>query len=197
MPGGVLQRRVLETPIAVLDCETTGLHPGADRIVEIAVVRKDPGQASRLVLDTLVNPHRPVGATEIHGITDDDVRDAPDFVAITGEVTRALGDCVLTAYNIYFDMRFLGDELERAGIRQELPHVCLMYMRPMLGLGSRRPLKDACAEHGIPHDHLHFASADALAGAQLMEIYLCVLQQKGVLTFEQLADRIAVLSILA
>src|SRR5262245_14174544 len=60
---------IADTPVAVLDFETTGLRPGPDRVVEVAVVRIDPGQPPRVVLDTLVNPGRPMACTEIHGIS--------------------------------------------------------------------------------------------------------------------------------
>lgn len=186
MQSGVLTRCIFETPLAVLDCETTGLHPGADRIVELAVVRKEPGQTPDLVLDTLVNPHRPMAATEIHGITDEDVRGAPDFQSISSDLARVLAGCVVTSYNVYFDMRFLREELGRVGVWHDLPHVCLMYMRPMLGLGPKRPLRDACAEHGVPHENVHIAASDAQAASRLMEVYLRVLREKGLQTFEQL-----------
>ena len=68
--NGIKDRRIAETPVAIIDFETTGLTAGFDRVIEVSVVRVDPGEQPRLVFDTLVNPHRPVAATEIHGITD-------------------------------------------------------------------------------------------------------------------------------
>jgi len=79
MAQGIYTRPIDDTPIAIIDFETTGLTAGADRVVEVSVVRVDPGQEPRLVFDTLVNPHRRVSATEIHGISDADVADAPSF----------------------------------------------------------------------------------------------------------------------
>ncbi|MFM7923727.1 MAG: exonuclease domain-containing protein [Planctomycetaceae bacterium] len=105
---GILGRVIAETPVAVLDFETTGLTPGGDRVVEVSVVRVDPGGGPpRLVLDSLVNPGRPMGATEVHGIRDADVRSAPRFHEISDELVRATAGCVVAAYNAYFDMRFL------------------------------------------------------------------------------------------
>ena len=50
-----------------LDTETTGLHPPHDKLVEVAII----DEAGDVVLDTLVNPERPIGfATQIHGISD-------------------------------------------------------------------------------------------------------------------------------
>ena len=84
-----------------------------------------------------------MAATEIHGLTDADVREAPRFTDIAGELTRVLTDCVVGAYNVYFDMKFLGYELGQAGVVTPLPHLCLMYIRPMIGLGTgaRSPMR--------------------------------------------------------
>ena len=68
--SGIASHPIAATPIAIVDFETTGLIAGTDRVVEVSVVRVDPGNEARLVLDTLVNPMRRMGATEIHGITE-------------------------------------------------------------------------------------------------------------------------------
>lgn len=122
---GIHDRPVAETPIAVFDFETTGLNPGYDRVIEVSVTRLDPGRPPRLVLDTLVNPRRRVSATEIHGITDGDVADAPKFGEIAGDLLAAISGSVLTGYNVYFDLRFLAAELERVGVAPECPYFCL------------------------------------------------------------------------
>lgn len=59
--SGISSSKVNEVPIAIVDLETTGLHPSGDRIVEIAIVRVEPGGTPRLVLDTLINPGRRIG----------------------------------------------------------------------------------------------------------------------------------------
>ncbi len=184
-------QNVLETPVpdaamAVIDIETTGLHPGADRIVEISVVRSEPGEGPTVVLDTLLNPTRPVAATEIHGITDADVSDAPTFDEIAGDVAHAISGAVLAGYNVYFDVRFLEDEFRRVKLRHTPPHVCLMYLRPMLGLGKKCCLSDACRAHGIIHEEVHTAAFDAMAGAQLWHVYIGAMLQKGIRTFRDL-----------
>ena len=133
MARGIVERQIAEAPVAIIDFETTGLTPGADRIVEVAVARVDAQGEVRLVLDTLVNPMRRVSATEIHGLTDADVADAPRFADIAGELVGALSDCVVAAYNVYFDINFLNAELFSVGVNHEPPHFCLMYLRRMLG----------------------------------------------------------------
>jgi len=182
----VLDTLVSNAALAVVDIETTGLHPGADRVVEISVVRIEPGAAPILALDTLVNPSRRVAATEIHGITDADVSDAPTFDDIAGDVAQALSGAVVAGYNVYFDVRFLEDEFKRVRLRQTPPHVCLMYLRPMLGLGSRCCLADACKAHGIRHEDAHTAAFDAMAGAGLWRLYASAMAEKGIETFGDL-----------
>ena len=188
MTHGIADRPVFETPIAILDFETTGLNAGVDRVVEVSVMRIDPGGEPKLVLDTLINPQRPVAATEIHGITDEDVVDAPGFDEVAGELVKTLADSVLAAYNVYFDMRFLDYELKRAGVADSPPHLCLMYLRPMLDLGKRCRLGEACEAHGIPHAGAHIAAEDVQASARLMQFYLEEMRRRDIRTFRDLGN---------
>lgn len=187
MKAGISDRPIAEMPIAIFDTETTGLYPGGDRIIEIAIVRAEPGRDARVVLDTLVNPKRPVAATEIHGITDRDVADAPTFGDVAPLIVDALRGSIFASYNVYFDARFVREELSREGTRHFPPHLCLMYMRPMLGLGRKCSLRDACVQSGVVHSKAHHAAADALAAAALWAQYLQVFKRAGVHTFRQLA----------
>ena len=185
----VADARIDETPVCVIDFETTGLSAGRDRVVEVSVVRVDPGEKPRLVLDTLVNPQRSVGATEIHGITDEDVVAAPLFADIADQMLEAISGSLVAAYNVYFDMRFLQDELMRAGASAEVPHTCLMYMRPLLGLGGRCPLGQACSMHRIQYEPKHHAYIDAYAASQLVPVYVKEAERSGITTYGDLASR--------
>jgi DNA polymerase-3 subunit epsilon len=184
---GILSLPVAQTPVSIVDIETTGLTPGYDRIIEISVARLEPGRAPEIVFDTLVDPRRPVAATFIHGITDDDVADAPTFREVAGDFVRAVSGSVVAAYNVYFDIRFIEHELAAAGMRSPLPHFCLMYMRPMLSIGDRCPLDRACAAHRVPHSRAHSAAGDCLASARLFQQYLDAMRAAGISTFADLA----------
>jgi DNA polymerase-3 subunit epsilon len=182
-----MSRTLEETPIAVIDLETTGLLAGGDRVVEVSLVRINPGEEPRLLLDTLINPERPMAATEIHGIRDEDVVDAPRFRDVAGELVRGLHGAILASFNVYFDAAFLRYELSRSGIDRLPPYICLMYLRPMLSLGTRCSLDDACRAHGIDHAQSHQAASDALSAAQLWSIYLDAARRSNIRTFEELA----------
>lgn len=187
-PAGVSDRLITETPLAVIDIETTGLYPGGDRVVECAIVRLDPGSSPQLVFDSLINPRRHVSATEIHGITDADVTDAPVFEDIAGNVVGALAGCVLAAYNVYFDVKFMQHELSQVQVTELPPHLCLMYLRPMLGLGNRCSLDDACRTHEIKRSVTHQAAADALSGVCLWQIYSETFYRRGIKKFGDIAN---------
>lgn len=184
---GLLPRPIADVPVAVIDFETTGAWPGVDRVVEVSVVRVEPGRGPELVLDTLVNPNRRMGCTFVHGITDHDVADAPRFEQVAGRVLRAVAGCVVAAYNASFDLRFLEFELGRVGVRHAFPHLCLMYLRPMLGLGKQCKLSAACWAHGIPLGVAHTAAADAQAAAGLWTVYRNEIADRNIRTFAELA----------
>jgi DNA polymerase III subunit epsilon len=182
---GILHHVIQDTPVAVLDFETTGLSPGYDRVVEVSVVRVDPGSKPRLVFDSLVNPDRRMAATEIHGIRDRDVADAPRFEHLAGDLLHALSGCVIAAHNVYFDLRFLRFELDRLGLFQEVPHLCTMYSRPLIGLLACG-LDQACQADRIGFTPTHSSRSDSTAAALLWMRYRDAFMDRGVITFRDL-----------
>ena len=81
----------LKKPLAFIDLETTGINPGTDRIVEIAIV-KILTDGTRSIKRKLVNPGMPIpkGSSDIHGITDEMVKDAPTFKQVAQELKQML-----------------------------------------------------------------------------------------------------------
>ncbi len=108
----------LKNPIAFFDLETTGINIARDRIVEISVLKIDPGgKEDRLTL--LVNPTIPIDpkAIAIHGITDEEVEHEPTFAEIGKNLVFFLEGCDLAGYNINkFDIPLLAEEFQRANI---------------------------------------------------------------------------------
>jgi DNA polymerase III epsilon subunit-like protein len=178
-------RSIAETPLAVVDLETTGLSPNTAAILEVAVMRLDPGAPPVVALDTLVNPEAPVRGTRIHGIVDDEVIGAPTFGEVAALVREALAGAVVLAYNAAFDLAFLQMYGASAGLTG-LPYICLMWMRPHLGLGRRCSLEEACEAHGVTLSGAHTARGDALAEAGLWGVYRERLIQDGLRTFGDL-----------
>jgi DNA polymerase III subunit epsilon len=109
----------LDTPLAFFDVETTGLSSTYHRIIEIAVVRYEPGEKTPTRFFTLINPERhiPSEITRITGIKNGDVTSAPTFRQIAPEINRFIKDADLCGYNASrFDCPFLEKEFERTGV---------------------------------------------------------------------------------
>ena len=108
----------LERPIIFFDLETTGLTIGKDHIVELCFIRQDPNGCERA--ETLrFNPgmHIPKASSDVHGITDEDVKDCPTFAEKAEELARVFEGCDLAGYNSNrFDVPMLAEEFAFAGI---------------------------------------------------------------------------------
>lgn len=101
---------------AVLDFETTGFDANHyDRVVEVRVVLLSSDGGVEDEWSTLLDPGRDVGRTDIHGAAD--VVGAPTFAAIAPRLLKDLCGRVVVSHNISFELRFLGAELRRAGVR--------------------------------------------------------------------------------
>ena len=108
------QRRLRDCPIAVVDVETTGLSPhNGDRVCEVAIIRRDPGQEPT-IFTSLIDPQRPVssGAFAVNGISSEMLSGAPQFVTVIPELDRMIDGAVFIAHNAPFDMGFLRNEYE-------------------------------------------------------------------------------------
>lgn len=111
--------RRLERPLIFFDTETTGTEPTSDRIVEISIVRVSPPPVGIEAPRTWrVNPgvRIPIEASEIHGITNDDVDAMPTFAEIADEILEVFKGADLAGFNVgRFDIRVLQSELVRLG----------------------------------------------------------------------------------
>ncbi len=152
----------------VLDLETTGLDPKKDKIIEIGAVRVRDG----IVVTTyeqMVQPGRELGerVTEITGITQEMLADAPYIEEVLPEFLEFLGEDVLIGHRVLFDYSFVKKAavnakytFEKQGIDTlKLARVCLPE------LPSKR-LPDLCAHYGITYQ-AHRASQDAYATHEL------------------------------
>lgn len=111
-------RLQLQRPIAFIDLETTGIHISTDRIVEIAIL-KIAADGSSQEKRKLINPQMPIpaGSTQVHGITDDMVKNEPTFKQVSNELKQFLDNCDLGGYNSNrFDIPLLIEEFLRAGL---------------------------------------------------------------------------------
>ena len=173
---------------AVVDGETTGLEPGEDRVVEVAVVRTDAAGAVTHEWATAVDPGGPVRLTEVHGLTEELLRGAPAFGEVAAALAARLTGAVIVGHNVAFDLAFLGAEYERAGAPMPaFPALCTRALAERL---DRRPdgwnLAACCAEAGVAPDRAHTALGDARSTAYLLAAYLAVARARGADTLANL-----------
>lgn len=112
----------LHRPLCFFDLETTGVNVVTDRIVEIAILKLLPN-GNKESKTWLVNPGIPIpkGASDVHGITDDKVADAPLFKQLSGEIHHYIKDCDLAGFNSdRFDIPLLAEEFMRAEVDFDL-----------------------------------------------------------------------------
>lgn len=108
----------LTRPLAVIDAESTGLDPRSARIVRMTVLKVWPDDRQELKT-VLINPGEPIspGASKVHGVTDDDVQNAPSFRAYAKGLAAYLEECDLAGFGIQrFDLPLLEAEFTRAGV---------------------------------------------------------------------------------
>ena len=105
-------------PIVFFDLETTGISVATDRIVQIAIIKRNTnGEEEEKTV--MINPLMPIpkGASDVHGITDDMVKDSPTFKSISKSLYEFIKGCDFGGYNILgFDIPLLVEEFIRAGI---------------------------------------------------------------------------------
>jgi DNA polymerase III epsilon subunit-like protein len=120
----------IEAPFALVDIATTGFSPAnGDRIVEIAIALMDADGRIRDEYATIVNPGRDVGPVFLHGISNIEVRDAPSFADIAGEILDRLDGAVVVAHDAAYVERFLDAEFSRMDELLPLtPALCSLWL---------------------------------------------------------------------
>ena len=182
----------LSDTIVVLDFETTGLNTRNDRIIEIGAVKLQGGR----VVDTyaeMVNPGMPLPPkiTEITGITDHMLMDAPSAAEALPKLLDFIADAPLAAHNAGFDCAMLDSELKRLGIEREWTVIdTLFFAQKLHPEYTRFNLKSVCKQLGVSLKNAHRAVHDATATAQILAIMLDEAKEKGARTLEDIDDKV-------
>jgi DNA polymerase III subunit epsilon len=151
-----------------LDFETTGLDCICGRVVEIGAIRFSigpEGPVEEASMACLVNPGMaiPWQAKAIHGISDEDVADAPSFSEVAPALLALAKGATIVAHNVGFDLSFLNAELARNGLSRALSPTAdtvPLSRRAFPGRRSYR-LGSIAAELGIDAGEAHRALDDA------------------------------------
>jgi DNA polymerase-3 subunit epsilon len=167
----------LKRPLAFFDLEATGINIGADRIVEISVIKLHP-DGSEEVKTWRVNPEMPIPieSSLIHGIYDEHIKDEPTFKAIAPWVAEFLDNSDLAGYNSNkFDIPMLMEEFLRVGVLFDLDNRHFVDVQNIFHQMEQRTLKAAyqfyCKKDIV---NAHSAEADTRA---TMEVLLAQIER--------------------
>jgi len=165
----------LKNPIIFFDLETTGINIASDRIVEISYLKVDL-TGNEITKTLRLNPGMPIPekVTAIHGISDEDVKDAPTFNEVAKSLARDFEGCDLAGYNsVRFDIPLLAEEFLRSGVdidlkRRKFVDVQVIFMK-------MEPRTLSAAYKFFVNKELnnaHSAEADTLATYEVLQAQL-------------------------
>lgn len=174
----------------VLDLETTGLDARSARAVQIGAVRIVNGRIfEEAKLDRLVNPGVPIpaAASEIHGITSREVKDAPTFAELAPEIEAFIGDAILIGHAVAYDIEVLKHECALANRPWRRPRsLCTRNLARLVA----PTLADYSIDHlcqwlGVPMIGRHTALGDAETTARLFLALIPLLRERGIRTLAE------------
>lgn len=165
----------LKNPIAFFDLETTGLNISKDRIVEIAILKVNVnGSEEKKCLR--VNPGMPIPkeSSNIHGITDEDIKDAPVFKEVAKDIAKFIEGCDLGGYNSNrFDIPLLAEEFLRADVDIDMRKRKFVDVQTIFHKMEQRTLSAAyrfyCEKELVG---AHGADADTMATYEILKSQL-------------------------
>lgn len=159
---------------AIIDIETTGGTARYERITEIAIVLHD-GEKVEAEYSTLVNPEKsiPWNITQITGITDEMVAEAPRFFEVAKQIVELTEGRIFVAHNVSFDYSFVKEEFARLGYEFNRRQLCTVRLARKVFPGLKSySLSNLKRHFNIHADKSHRALDDTLATTRLFELML-------------------------
>jgi DNA polymerase III epsilon subunit family exonuclease len=186
----VLNQPLKTAVFVVLDLETTGLTPKKNAITELTAIKYQNGQDMGM-LSTLVYPTEPIPAnlTEITGITNDMVKEAPSVLTVLTDFMAFVGpNPIIVGHNVAFDWGFLTEKLAQNGMGsmadklQLSQALCtrMLALKAIPGLPNYQGVTVATA-CGIHNPNPHRAEADVRMSAGILFSLIERLTSKGTL----------------
>ena len=165
----------LKNPIIFFDLETTGLNIASDRIVELAYLKVYPDgrEESKTIR---INPEMPIdpNSTAIHGITNEDLKDAPTFKEIAKTLANTFEGCDFAGYNSNkFDLPLLAEEFLRCDVDFDLKKRKFIDVQVIFHKREQRTLGAAYKFYSSKDlENAHSAEADTRATYEVLKAQL-------------------------
>jgi DNA polymerase-3 subunit epsilon len=169
-------------PLAVIDIEATGMNLSTDRIIEIAIVKIMP-DGRKMIKRKLINPEMPIPdvTVEIHGISNEMVKDAPTFKQVANEIRQFIDNADLAGYNSNrFDVPMLVEEFLRISLDFDMKNRKLIDVQKIFHTMEQRTLSAAYKFYcNATLENAHSAEADAVATWEVLQSQVSKYPQLG------------------
>lgn len=176
-----------------IDCETTGLDPQQDRIIEVAVVKFSFAENFNS-LESLIDPEGEISETSIaiHHITPEMVKGKPTIKAVLPELLQLIGKNTIVGHGVLFDIEMIANAADRAGIpctlRQNL-YLDTLRMARLYGDSPTNSLEQLRKHFNIEEEGAHRAMSDVIVNIDVFR-YLSKSYRSVNQIFEALAKPI-------
>ncbi len=156
-----------------LDCETTGLEPQNDRLIEIAVTLFT-FEGIKESYETLINPEIPIPpyTTEIHHITDEMVEGKPIAKDVLRTVLKMVGNHIIIGHGIQMDIAFISQECKRGQIPctiEKNPFIDTLRMARLYGESPVNSLQRLRQHFNIAEEGAHRAMSDVIVNIEVFK----------------------------
>ncbi len=177
----------LSDTFVVFDLETTGFSAIKDKIIEIGAVKVHGGQ----IVDrfsTFVNPGRPIPfeVTQLTGIKDEMVLEAPTIETVLGDFLEFVGDATLVAHNAGFDVGFIEQNCRYQDIKPDFTSIDTVALaRVLLPTLAKFKLNNVAKALNISLENHHRAVDDAGATAEIFVKFIEMLSERNIFTLKE------------
>lgn len=166
-----------------IDCESTGLDPASDRIIEIAVARFN-FQKILLSFETLIDPECeiPESSQDIHNISREMVEGKPKIAEVLPKVLELINGLVLVGHGITFDIALIANEARRAKIPTTIlsqPHIDTLRLARLYGESPVNSLERLRQHFNIAPEGAHRAMSDVIVNIEVFKYLSKSFQSSG------------------
>ncbi len=172
----------LDHSFAVVDVETSGLHPDSCRVLSVAAMALDAaGRPEGPRFTSLVNAGCDPGPVHVHGLTRERLAAAPPFADIAPDLLKVLDGRILVAHNAAFDHRFLAAEADRIGVALPVTQrLCTLALSRRLGIDvPNHQLATLAGYWGVAQEQAHDAADDVLVLSRVLTHSLLLAARLG------------------
>lgn len=166
-----MKNRLDQEQFVCIDCETTGLDPKQDRIIEVAACRFSVSELFGQI-DSLIDPQCPIpeSSIAIHHITQDMVSGKPKIENALPELLQFIGKHIIVGHGVGFDIEIIASSADRAGIPcvlRQNPFLDTLRMARLYGDSPTNSLEQLRRHFNIDNEGAHRALSDVVVNMEV------------------------------